>query len=155
MQQPRRNRRRVHLQLRQHQRDLQRMHHVRLAAGALLSLMLLQAERPRPPDDLQIVARPVLMHLMQQPSELCVHLIHLGRARSSKMLPGALARVSHPAPERSGASGAVGGRAASNSMPASVVIGSELSPFKGEGAAFPGFPGAAGAIAILHYRRRI
>jgi len=38
-------------------------------------------------------------------------------------------------------------------MPASIVMGSKLVPSGVEGAAFPGFPGAAGVNAMAHYRR--
>jgi hypothetical protein len=52
---------RVHLQLGQHLRDLQRMDDVGLARGALLALMLLQAELPGPADEVEVVAGAVLV----------------------------------------------------------------------------------------------
>ena len=82
----------VHLQLRQHQRDLQRMARIGFAGGALLSLMLLQTEGPRLTDDLQIVSRPVLMDLREQASELGIHLADNLRAGAGKVLGRGLLR---------------------------------------------------------------
>ncbi len=85
MQQAGGNRRRIHLQLRQHQRDLQRMPRIGIARGALLAFMLLQAEGPRMTDDLQVVARPVPMDFRDQAGELGIHLVDGRRAGSRKM----------------------------------------------------------------------
>ena len=82
----------VHLQLRQHQRDLQRMARIGFAGGALLALMLLQTEGPRLTDDLQIVARPVLMDLREQAGELGIHLADGLRAGAGKVLGRGLLR---------------------------------------------------------------
>ena len=59
MEQPRCDGRRVHLQLRQHLRDFQRMPDVCLARSAALPLMLLDGERPRRADEIEIVGRAI------------------------------------------------------------------------------------------------
>ncbi len=66
MQQSRRYRSRIHLQLRQHLPYLERMNDVWLAAGALLACMLPHAEHPRLADNIQIISRPVRMHRLQK-----------------------------------------------------------------------------------------
>jgi len=47
----------------------------------------------------------------------------------------------------------MGGKAASRSLPASIAMESELVPSSVEGTVLPELPGAAGVIAIAHYRR--
>jgi len=56
-------------------------------------------------------------------------------------------------PGRRGFRGGGCGRAVSSSMPAPAAMESELVPSCLEGAVFPELPGAAGVIAIAHYRR--
>ena len=80
----------VHLELGQHQRDFQGMHGVRIARGALLPIMLLQTKCPGLADDLEVVAGPVLMHLVEQAGELGIHLRDHGRAGPGEVLRGAL-----------------------------------------------------------------
>ena len=70
MQQPGGNRRRVELHLRQHLRHFQRMQHIRLARGAKLPVMVLQAVVPGLANDFGIVGGAVLADSLNQLAKL-------------------------------------------------------------------------------------
>lgn len=117
-------------------------------------------------DDLQVVTRPVLMHLLQQARELGIYLAD-GSALAPARWPAedsstgvefadsgmATARPAGVA-GRDATPGAMSGKTASRSLPVSAAMESELVPSGLEGAALPGTSGAAGVIAIAYYRRR-
>ena len=83
---------RVHLQLSEHLADLKRMNHVGLARGALLALVLLQAEGPGLADDLEVVAGPVLVHRIEQSLELDIDGLNIAECESREMRCGRLSR---------------------------------------------------------------
>ena len=84
----------IHLQLREHQGYLERMHDVGFAGSPLLPLVMLETELPSLADDFQVVAGAILVDLLEQAGELRVHLADNGRTRSGEVPCGALRRGS-------------------------------------------------------------
>ena len=151
----------IHLQLREHQGDLERMHDVGFAGRPLLPLVMLETELPGLADDFQVVAGAILVDLLEQAGELRVHLADDGRTGSGEVLRGTLRRgIRSTAGSGAGLrlarrqTMAADRRRSFSSMPVSVLLAPELVPSSAEGAALFRFPEAAGVFAIANYRRR-